>query len=155
RYYIQPGDTLSGISLRFGFDGRKLARLNKLPPSTLNTTPHLLHTRQFLNLPSNISLPATPPLPPGEEERRARERTEKRFAFVTKEIDYRIAKAYVALAEQDDHSKSEVMAKEGGKSAGNVGSSLESRAVDAYLDDTEWEEEERRDGRGPFIQEFP
>ncbi|KAI9511848.1 hypothetical protein F5148DRAFT_1168202 [Russula earlei] len=53
RYYIQPDDTLLGISLRLGVEGRTLCKLNDLPPSTLRTTPHLLHTRTFLVLPQS------------------------------------------------------------------------------------------------------
>ncbi|CAK5269229.1 unnamed protein product, partial [Mycena citricolor] len=50
KYYIKKGDTLQGIALRLSVDGRELCRLNKLPPSTLTTTPHILHTRIFLDL---------------------------------------------------------------------------------------------------------
>jgi len=32
---------------------------------------------------------------------------------------------------------------------------LESDAIDRYLDDAEWAEEERKEGRGPVIQRFP
>jgi len=137
-----------------------LARLNKLPPSTLSTTPHLLHTRQYLDLPVSLlssELPVLPP-PPGEDERRARERAEKRFAFVTKELDYRIAKTYVALAEDDLCSGYELgMKKERSELIRGHGTSrsLESRAVDAYLDDVEWEEAERKASRGAAIREFP
>ncbi|THV03191.1 hypothetical protein K435DRAFT_775080 [Dendrothele bispora CBS 962.96] len=55
-YYIKKGDTLQGISLKFGVDGRELCRLNKLPPTTLSTTPYLLHTRGVLTLPPNAKL---------------------------------------------------------------------------------------------------
>ena len=71
QYHIQLKDTLQGIALRFGVDvsfvglstgvgflrfycpkqGRDLCRLNKLPPSTLNTNPQLLHTRKVITLP--------------------------------------------------------------------------------------------------------
>ncbi|KIK10115.1 hypothetical protein K443DRAFT_81248 [Laccaria amethystina LaAM-08-1] len=51
KYYVARNDTLRGIALRLGVEGRELCRLNNLPPSTLSTTPHLLHTRTFIMLP--------------------------------------------------------------------------------------------------------
>lgn len=132
---------------------RKLARLNNFPPSTLTTTPHILHTRQYLTLPPSArNVPTTPP-PVEVVEARARERAEKQFSFVTKEVDYRIAKAYVALAEAD--TEGPVNKKEGGGSSSRNGMGTESRAVDSYLDDGEWEEAERQAGRFPRIQGFP
>lgn len=48
-----------------------LSRLNKLPLSTLSTTPQLLHTLPFLLLPpSAASMSTTPRLAPAEERRR-------------------------------------------------------------------------------------
>lgn len=153
RHYITPGDTLSGLSLKYGVDARRLARMNKLPPSTLSTTPHLLHTRQYLDLPPSSRVPSSSTTPPfGAEQVRVRERAEKRFAFVTKEVDYRIAKAYVALAEGDLELDGGVKKVEG-KPAVEIGA--EGLAVDSYLDDTEWEEAERRAGRKPQVLGFP
>jgi len=95
RYYIQPDDTLLGISLRLGVDGRTLCKLNGLSPSTLRTTPHLLHTRTFLVLP-----PSHPQrharasdVSPEEETQRRRERAQATFHRVTKETDDGIARA--------------------------------------------------------------
>lgn len=51
KYYLARNDTLRGIALRLGVEGRELCRLNNLPPSTLSTTPHLLHTRTFIVIP--------------------------------------------------------------------------------------------------------
>jgi len=51
KYYIKSSDTLLGISLRFGVEGRALCKLDGLPPSTLTTTPRLVHTRSYLLLP--------------------------------------------------------------------------------------------------------
>jgi len=94
---------------------------------------------------------------------RARERAEKRFAFVTKELDYRIAKAYVAIT--DDFSDDEywdipgdgmadikekmlrTTAGDGGGEDSNR--NVEARAIERYLDDDEWEQAELRAGRTP------
>ncbi|KAF8624520.1 hypothetical protein AX15_005832 [Amanita polypyramis BW_CC] len=51
KYYLTLKDTLQGIVLRYGASGYEICRLNKLPPSTLTTTPHLLHTRTYILLP--------------------------------------------------------------------------------------------------------
>ncbi|KAI5119327.1 hypothetical protein M0805_000557 [Coniferiporia weirii] len=48
---VQKGDTLRGLALRYAVDAYALCRLNGLPPSTLGTTPYLLHTRATLVLP--------------------------------------------------------------------------------------------------------
>ncbi|KAH9928643.1 uncharacterized protein B0H18DRAFT_1084397 [Fomitopsis serialis] len=182
RYYIQPTDTLVGIALRFHVDGRLLCRLNHLPPSTLRTTPHLLHTRAFLDLPPNtpeallagkVGVRAVNGPSTADEARRARERAESRFRTFTKEADYRVARAYVAVADIDDSdafredemkkasavaSAAEKLRKRHPSSpieGGGEGSGLEVRAVDRYLDDEEWEERQRRDGRGVGIPAFP
>lgn len=173
KYYIQPGDTLSAISLKLGIDGRRLARLNNLPPSVLSTTPHLLHTRRFLTLPNNAR--TTNPHPLGNnapqpdsidvdaealaqrEKERKRELAEKRFAFVTKEVDYRVAKAYVAVADEfsSDDDKEAWASKEGPRASREalkqrVGdTNVESRAVGLYLEDEEWEARELKAGRAP------
>ncbi|GJE96583.1 LysM peptidoglycan-binding domain-containing protein [Phanerochaete sordida] len=157
KYYIQPKDTLVGIALKFGVDGRLLCRLNNLPPSTLRTTPHLLHTRTVLQLPpsARTSAPSTPPngkADPDYEARRARERAEKRLQTVTKETDWRIAKAYVALAEDGDSS---APGKAEGLKKPQADASVEGRAMDQYLDDDEWEAQQRREGRGVQIPPFP
>jgi len=154
KYYIKPGDTLRGIALRFGVNGRELCRLNKLPPSTLSTTPHILHTRASITLPPSDQgepkLGQDPQSTETDEERearRARERAEKRLQTLTKEVDWRIAKAYVALCDDPDE-----MMEYGTKlkeMSNNVGqASLEGMAVDRYLEDEEWEIREIREGRG-------
>ena len=68
--------------------------------------------------------------------------------MLTKEVDWRVAKAYVALAD-DEEEQEEFHAKqkelgEGGPSAAG----LESLAIGRYLDDEEWETGERSAGRG-------
>ncbi|KAG8684646.1 hypothetical protein FRC08_013584 [Ceratobasidium sp. 394] len=91
-YYIKPRDTVTGIALRYGVDSRQLCRLNKLPTSTLTTTPHLLHTRTTLQLPPGSRVPSPPPLDLQERlEARARERAGRAFQAVTKETDWGIA----------------------------------------------------------------
>ena len=106
------------------------------------------------------------------ERARARERAEKRFAFVTKEVDYRIAKAYVAIADEfsdDDYwdipgdvmaDKKEEMLRttagdgaEGGDIKG-TNRNVEARAIERYLDDDEWEQAELRAGRTPRPASF-
>jgi hypothetical protein len=172
-----------------------LARLNHLPASTLTTTPHLLHTRRYLTLPANARIlfsilnhnyastnnddDDTELLVLGREKEReraralARERAEKRFAFVTKEVDYRVAKAYVAIADEfgDDESdfpRGEIANEREEKKEkkfwtttedGRVGGrgsnrSLEARAIDRYLDDEEWEQQELKAGRSSRLPSF-
>ncbi|KAI0035418.1 hypothetical protein K488DRAFT_43432 [Vararia minispora EC-137] len=154
-YYLRTGDTLLGISLRFGVDGRTLCRLNNLPQSTLTTTPHILHTRTFITLPPSSRTALLPPPPdPNEDARRARERAQKRFQSVTKEVDWRVARAYVAIAE-DGESPSSGTKNCAEKRKTKVREPLESRAVGQYMEDEEWEAEERRAGRGMLIPRFP
>ncbi|KAF9453426.1 hypothetical protein P691DRAFT_620873, partial [Macrolepiota fuliginosa MF-IS2] len=159
KYYIEPRDSVHGIALRFGVNARELCRQNNLPFSTLSTTPHLLHTRAFLELP-----PSSKPIPLqyvlSEEDQaerdaqRARERAEKKLQMVTKEVDWQVAKAYIALAENvgigDEVIRKRKEASEMKAPRPITGSSndnLESRAVDMYLDDEEWEQNELDAGR--------
>jgi hypothetical protein len=118
--------------------GRTLCKLNGLSPSTLRTTPHLLHTRTFLVLPAaHPQRHATASdVSPEEESQRRRERAQATFHRVTKETDDGIARAYVALAEDSELVPS--LKAEGEKER------LEERAVDWYLDDEEWERGERK-----------
>lgn len=149
--------------------------MNGLPPSTLRTTPHLLHTRTVLTLPPTtdgrvLPPPASTPEEAAEHEaRRARERAEKRLQTLTKETDWRVAKAYVALAEtldgaQEDAGEHDNGAKGEEKVAHKVQvrdpytgveSSLEAHAIGRYLDDDDWEDQERRAGRSVVIPKFP
>lgn len=152
QYYIQPHDTLRGIALKFGIDGVKICQLNSLPLSALSTTPHILHTRRVLILPPGKRIP--PPTPhPSVVEAHERERVEKRFQSVTKEVDWRVAKAYVAIAEEDTASVN-ARDKEDPKFTENMGviSGTLSRAVEQYLEDDEWEAGQFS---GHNIQGFP
>jgi hypothetical protein len=181
RYYIRPDDTLVGISLRLGVEvsttatslpfpsgipqprkqGRTLCRLNDLPPSTIRTTPHLLHTRTFLILPQSHPQQqhAVNDISPEEEAQRTRVHAQVSLQHVTKETDGGIAQAYVALAEDGDSEPDVASLKaEGEKEPRRVAPTritLEERALDRYLDDDEWERRERAEGRGVHIQRFP
>jgi len=164
QYYIKPGDNLLGIALRFGVNGRELCRLNNLPPSTLTTTPHILHTRVSLTLPLSARSKSKSPLngadPTADKEQEARitrQRAEKRLQTLTKEVDWRVAKAYVALADTPDIDADDMKGKELHEDDERLGSggsktNLEGRAVARYLDDEEWE---KKAGMKVSIQGFP
>ncbi|KAH7341833.1 hypothetical protein B0J17DRAFT_714998 [Rhizoctonia solani] len=152
-YYIKRRDTLNGIALKYGVDARQLCRFNKLPPSTLTTTPHLLHTRTILQLPPGSRTPSPPP--PDLQQRleaRAKERAGKAFQAVTKEADWGVAQTYVALIDVEDDG-----IKEGKRRVVDPSSKdgRQALAVDQYLDDNTWEEEQRRAGLSPRIEPFP
>lgn len=51
QYWLRPNDTLTSLCLRFRVNAQTVCKLNDLPLSTATTTPHLIHTRQFLLLP--------------------------------------------------------------------------------------------------------
>ncbi|KAI0087277.1 hypothetical protein BDY19DRAFT_994978 [Irpex rosettiformis] len=172
KYYIKPGDTLLGIALKYKVDGRLLCRLNNLPQSTLRTTPHLLHTRTVLTFPPSAVLLEASTSPSADdseyEARRARERAEKRLQTLTKEVDWRVAKAYIALADpliagadvaevwKDEAGDKSWRPKETEPVDGGAGSSsLEAAAINRYLDDEDWERREREQGRGVSIPRFP
>lgn len=164
RYYIRPDDTLLGISLRLGVEGRTLCKLNDLPPSTLRTTPHLLHTRTFLVLPQSHSQQqqqhtTMKDISPAEEAQLTRVHAQVSLQHVTKETDDGIAQVYVALAEDSDSEPDVASLKaEGEKESRRMAPTpitLEERALDRYLDDDEWERRERAEGRGVHIQRFP
>ncbi|KDQ19360.1 hypothetical protein BOTBODRAFT_51790 [Botryobasidium botryosum FD-172 SS1] len=155
-HYIKRGDTLLGISLKYGIDGRVLCRLNNLDVSALRTNPQLLHTRRTLLLPPGTSRSPTPPSPSALRELEL-ERSAKRFSLVTKEVDEGVVRAYLSLAEGDDGA----FDKEGQEKSGISGTASDRRAVpegmavDRYMNDAEWEEAERRAGRASKIQGFP
>ncbi|KAJ3852322.1 hypothetical protein EV368DRAFT_74118 [Lentinula lateritia] len=164
QYYIRRGDTVHGIALRFGVDARELCRLNKLPPSTLSTTPHLLHTRTVLILPASARLKdqngyslLSSPSDDAEERlravRRARERAEKHLQIVTKEVDWRVAKAYIALAEDEAVEDSGMQYDLEKKELGTA-SNVELRALDMYFEDDEWEVRARRERRTNKLSYF-
>jgi hypothetical protein len=164
-HHLQPTDTLAGLALRYRIPPRELCALNNLPLSTLTTTPALLHTRRSIRiaradgtLAGKRSDADRDAVPLSEEERarahaRRREKAEKRLQVLAKETDWRVARAYVALAEDGDHDDGAVPSKEGEDKAqlppGERG--WEARAAAAYLDDAEWEAHApapRRDAAG-------
>lgn len=93
--------------------------------------------------------------------RRARERAEKRLQTVTKEVDWRVAKAYVAVsdvvfdADALEKEAEDKKVESPSSHDGTAGSSLEANAIDRYLNDDEWERREREAGRGVSIPRFP
>ncbi|KAG6861352.1 hypothetical protein C0995_001085 [Termitomyces sp. Mi166 len=158
KYYITQTDTLQGIVLRFGLDGHEVCRLNNLPPSTLKTTPHLLHTRRYLILPPyKAGLPVAKESPEQMAAREAewgKERAEKRLQTLMKETDWYVAKAYVALADDpveeiEEQEEWERKRKEYGNDVGAGSSNLEERAIRKYLDDDEWEAAQHEGGAKP------
>ncbi|KAL6299890.1 hypothetical protein BKA93DRAFT_869572 [Sparassis latifolia] len=172
RYYIKPSDTLLGIALKFDVDAHAVCRLNGLPPSTIRTTPHLLHTRSFLTLPPsarNTNMVRGFNSQREDEEhvaRRVRAHAELRFRALTKEDDPRVARAYVAIADlrdplddsefklNADHCDDASWKKIGPEPSAEL-ETLEERAVDQYYDDDEWEQRERREGRQVVLPKFP
>ncbi|EJD06412.1 uncharacterized protein FOMMEDRAFT_165218 [Fomitiporia mediterranea MF3/22] len=183
-HYIRKDDTLRGLALRYKVDGRVLCKLNNLPPSTLSTTPHLLHTRTVLVLPPSAK-PVLSIVENGlklsiDKEREHEielEKTAKRLQLITKEEDWRIARAYSVLAESsssssarfqkdlrsvlketekqpedDTENEKKHMYRNGEKvhsTTGTTTSTLQERALDAYLEDDAWETRERVAGRRP------
>lgn len=142
--------------------GRLLCRLNGLPPSTLRTTPHLLHTRTVLTLPPSARAPsAVHEEDAAQRARHVRERAEKRLQTLTKELDWRVAKAYVAIADMHDPDDDDADAKvyedavEKRRELKRAAADVEERALDRYLDDDEWEKQERRAGRRVALPAFP
>jgi hypothetical protein len=114
-----------------------------------------LHTRSFIILPPTDRQPPPPP-PDAEEreERRKRERAAKQFQFVTKEVDWGVAKTYVALADDPDLDVAYGMKrKEMGRPS--TGDNRTGMAVDQYLDDEEWEREQLKSGITPKVAPFP
>lgn len=127
--------------------------MNALPPSTLTVTPHLLHTRTTLVLPPTARRPPSPPPVDVQQrlEQRAKEKAAKRLQFVTKEVDPHIARTYVSLAEGEDNPSY----KEVKKAPVKGDEVLEGRAIDQYMEDAEWEAQQRRLGISPKIPIFP
>jgi hypothetical protein len=118
-----------------------------------------LHTRAYLLLPPSAK-PHSSLLPCTSEDKDrelklVRERAEKKLQTLTKEVDFRIAKAYVALA--DNEEEQEIKRKEVLSMSGTLSlpRGLEALAIESYLDDLQWEAEELRAGRGISIQKFP
>lgn len=113
-----------------------------------------MHTRTFILLP--LTNKPSPPPPTDIEEREAqqrRERAAKKFQFVTKEVDWWIAKTYVALAEDTEINDYGLKRKEAGHTL--VSKDATGEAIDSYLDDLEWEKNQGSAGSVPRIAPFP
>ncbi|KAH6913064.1 hypothetical protein BKA70DRAFT_712218 [Coprinopsis sp. MPI-PUGE-AT-0042] len=150
KYFLNKRDTLQGLALRFGVDARELCRLNKLPISALNTTPHILHTRSYIILPlSAASQPQNDEEIKAREAKRAREKAERKLQTLMKEADPSIAKAYVALIDDDEAQEAARRKRKEMATNDTNGSLLEAAAIDQYLEDEDWEINERRQGRNP------
>jgi len=67
---------------------------------------------------------------------RQRERAEKRLQTVMKEVDWRVAKAYVALAEDSHTSRG---AREKSEKSGGGSLTLSGLAIEMYTEDEKWE----------------
>ena len=76
--------------------------------------------------------------------------------MLTKEADWRVARVYIALADGDDAERDAKMKEmaTGSNSCAST-SRLERYAVEQYLEDDEWEANERRDGRQPRLPSLP
>ncbi|GAA5946551.1 hypothetical protein JCM3765_000291 [Sporobolomyces pararoseus] len=154
-HYIKPDETLVGLSLKYGVEGPLLCQMNRLPISTLSTTPHLVHTLPFLLLPPHAapSTSTTPLLPPAEERRRL---IIRRFQVQTRCADYNVAKCYIDQifekrkeearfvrmnreASGSETDETETLVREGGE--------LE-EAVNAFLADERWEKEQKENAKG-------
>lgn len=130
QYWLRPNDTLMSLSLRFRITASHLCKLNDLPPSTLTSTPHLIHTRRFLLIPDRAvrhvlaasseqasqleaALQGPAPMSRSRKVERARRQAQSRFrALVCRQnggvasseitpCDDRAARAYVALMEDE------------------------------------------------------
>ena len=105
---------------------QEICKLNNLSPSAMRMTPvHLLHTRSFLILP-----PTSKPHPSlkldnakekAQEDKLVKKQAEKKVQMLINEVDWRVAKVHVALADSEEEQE-EFYAKqkelsEGGSSA--------------------------------------
>ncbi|GAA6009219.1 hypothetical protein JCM11491_004232 [Sporobolomyces phaffii] len=166
-HYIKPDDTLVGLAMKYRVEGPLLCRMNRLPISTLSTTPHLLHTLPFLVLPPSAapSTSTTPLLPPFEERKRL---IVRRFQVQTRCADYHVAKAYVdaVFAKRREEARFIRLNRDARSGQSSVaqtdrpggqvddelreGGELE-EAKEQYLADERWEREQnesRRKGKG-------
>jgi hypothetical protein len=65
---------------------------------------------------------------------------------LTKEVDWHVAKAYVALADDAEETEEHDRKRKEGALPGGSSSNLGERAIERYLDDEDWEANVRRDG---------
>ncbi|GAA5936156.1 uncharacterized protein JCM15063_002726 [Sporobolomyces koalae] len=152
-HYIKPEETLLGLSMKYRVEGPLLCSMNRLPISTLSTTPHLLHTLPFLLLPPGAtpSTSTTPLLPPAQERRRL---IIRRFQIQTRCSDYSVAQAYVDQVFKQREDEAECV-RTNRRARGQFADVVEVReggeleqATEAYLADERWEREQREHARG-------
>ncbi|BGP14458.1 hypothetical protein JCM10213v2_002407 [Rhodosporidiobolus nylandii] len=152
-HYIKPEDTLAGLALRYAVPGHVLCTLNRLPISTLSTTPHLLHTLPFLLLPpgSRPSTSSEPLLSQPDERRRL---IVRRFQMASKCADWAMAQAYVDQVFKAREEEARFVA-ENRRARGEADVEVEPReggeleeAVDAFQRDERWEKEQQALGKG-------
>lgn len=135
--------------------GRLLCQLNKLPISTLSTTPHLLHTLPFLLLPPSAhSRSSTPLHPPCVERKRLLVR---RFQMHTRCSDWAMANAYVEAVLRAREKEAEfVQANAEARGEGEWGGVREGgeleEAVESWERDERWEKGQREGKMGSRIR---
>ncbi|GAA6000180.1 hypothetical protein JCM10207_007892 [Rhodosporidiobolus poonsookiae] len=155
-HYIKPEETLAGLALQYQVPGHLLCTMNKLPVSTLSTTPHLLHTLPFLLLPpgSRPSTSTEPLLPAPLERRRL---VVRRFQMATKCAESAMAQAYVdaVFKAREDEAR---FVGENRRARGETDADVEPReggeleeAVEAYQRDERWEREQAAMGKGKGV----
>jgi hypothetical protein len=74
---------------------------------------------------------------------------------LTKEVDWRVAKAYVALADETGEANDFGAKGKEGDFVDLGPLTLEERAIARYLDDDEWEESQKKQGVKGGITKFP
>ncbi|GAA5909829.1 hypothetical protein JCM5296_001830 [Sporobolomyces johnsonii] len=164
-HYLKPDETLLGLSMRYGVPGHLLCSMNKLPLSTLSTTPHLVHTLPFLLLPPSASpSTSTAPLLPAPLERRRL--VVRRFQMQTRCADWAVAAAYVDQVFKRREVEAEFVRQNRAARAGERGEGEGERegegvvvreggeldeAVEAWRRDERWEREQQAQGKGKGV----
>lgn len=138
--------------------GHVLCTLNKLPISTLTTTPHLLHAKPFILLPPGARpSTSTEPLLPAPLERKRL--IVRRFQVAVKCPDWAVAQAYCdqVFQKREDEAR---FVRENRAARGEAAADVEVReggeleeAIEAFQADERWEREQRNlkgKGKGVF-----
>lgn len=129
--------------------------MNRLPLSTLSTTPHLVHTLPFVVLPPGAR-PSTSTRPLVAPEVERRRLIVRRFQVATRCSDYGVATAYVdQVFERRTRDAAFVRANRdarGDADASEIADSEEGgeleEACAAYLADERWENEQKDKAKG-------
>lgn len=131
QYWLRPNDSIVSLSLRFRVGTAMLCKLNDLPLSTASSTPHLIHTRDYILIPEEAiqNVLSTPdstmskeietalhgpaPITYAQRDMRARRHAHSRFrALVAQnnpippgsaltQCDERAARVYISLMESE------------------------------------------------------